>query len=352
MTVTDLLHIRLHNQLLACHSKKSSKEIVSHLGIVQAQNFDMAKWAIGVRLNNATVCNIEDALNTGEILRTHILRPTWHFVAAEDIHEFRELSSARLLPIYEAYGKSWGADEKLIAQGSRRMEKLLEKHGHLTKQEIGEHLANDGFELDQHTLSHVLSRSELLGITCSGIVGVNKHTYALLEERVPKTKPFIKEEALGRLAFKFFNSHGPATIHDFSWWSGLLTSEAKSALELVKEHFVSETLNDKTFWMKNDVTIPEKDRESVLLLPPFDEFVVSYKDRSEIIEKEYHSKVMTKNGIFSSTIMLNGKIIGSWRKVKKKNDIHVELSFFEKTSQNREQKFEKEIERVKRFYDR
>jgi len=350
MTPFELLKIRLHNQLLAIHSIKEPHEIVSWLGAMQSQAFELAKWAIGVRLKDSTANKIDDALSKGQIIRTHILRPTWHFVAAEDIHWMRELSSPRLMPIFVAYGKSWGADEKMISKTSLKITEILEKQGHQTKQEIGEHLKIEGLTIDQHTLTHVMSRAELDGIVCNGIINGNKHTYALLEERIPKTKPFIKEEALERLAYKFFSSHAPATLEDFIWWSGMLTTDAKTALELVKEHFVSQKINGRTFWMKNNIQIPEKENDSVLLLPPFDEFVVSYKNRSEIIEDKHYHKVMTKNGLFDPTIMLNGKIIGSWKKSKKKNEIQIELSFFEKTTKKTQDLFKKEMKRLKMFY--
>ena len=350
MTSFELLKTRLYNQLLTTHTLKEPYEIVSSLGAMQSQAFELAKWAIGARLKNSTVDKINDALSKGEIIRTHILRPTWHFVAAEDIHWMRELSSPRLIPVFIAYGKSWGADEKMISKASLKITKILEKHGHQTKQEIGEHLKMEGFAIDQHTLTHVMSRAELDGIVCNGVISGNKHTYALLEERIPKTKPFIKEEALEKLAYKFFSSHAPATLEDFIWWSGMLITDARIALELVKEHFVSQTINGRTFWMKNDIQIPEKENDSVLLLPPFDEFVVSYKNRSEIIDDRHYCKVMTKNGLFDPTVMFNGKIIGSWRKSKKKNEIQIELSFFEKTTKKIQDLFKKEVKRVKMFY--
>jgi hypothetical protein len=351
MDISEILRIRLHNQLLAIHAKKEAHEIVSYLGAMQSQAFELAKWAIGVRLKDATVKKIDDALSKGQIIRTHILRPTWHFVAAEDIHWMRELSAPRLKPIFNGYGKILGADESIISKATHKVVKILEKHSHQTKQQIGEHLKIQGFTIDQYTLTHLMSYCELDGIVCNGKINGSKHTYALLEEQVPKIKPFIKEEALERLAYKFFSSHAPATLEDFVWWSGMLITDARKALELVKEHFVSQTINGRTFWMKNDIQIPEKENNSVLLLPPFDEFVVSYKNRSEIIEDKHYSKVMTKNGLFDPTIMLNGEIIGSWRKSKKKNGIQIELSFFEKTTKKIQDLFEKEVKRLEMFYN-
>lgn len=350
MDNSGLLQIRLHNQLLATHHFESPHEVISWLGAMQAQSFDLAKWGIGARLQNITVKMVDEALSKGEIVRTHILRPTWHFVSAEDIHWMRELSSQKLHSIYLSYVRESGGDEKLLARAGEKVAQILDDYDDMTKLEIGEHLQNAGFDIDTRALTHVMSRLELDGVVCNGRICSHKHTYALLEKRVPKSKPFVKEEALRNLAYKFFNSHGPATLQDFVWWSGLLISEAKTGLELVKEHFVSETLNGRVFWMKNDIRIPEKKSDSILLLPPFDEFVVSYKERSEIIEDQHRGKVMTKNGLFDPTIMFNGEIVGSWRKIKQKGEYKIDLSFFGKITKKREDLYKEEVERVKRFY--
>lgn len=351
MNSCELLKIRLYNQLLTIHTLTEPGEIVSWLGAVQAQLLELSKWAIGARLPHSTIADVNDALSSGKILRTHILRPTWHLVAAEDIHWMRELSASRLMPIFVAYGKSWGADEMLIRKTVPRMVKILEQKGDLTKQEISEQLTIAGHGVDQHTLSHALSCSELEGLLCSGVVRGNKHTYALLEERVPKTDPFCKEEALAKLALRFFSSHSPATLQDFTWWSGLSVSEAKSGLEAVKKHFISETMNGRTFWMRNDIQLPITESCPSLLLPAFDEFVVSYKDRSEIIKEEHYHKVMTKNGIFSHTIMADGRIVGSWKRVKKRKEYQIELSFFEKKDEEKRELFTDQVEKVQRFFE-
>ncbi len=331
---------------------KEPHEVVSWLGAMQAQAFEMAKWAIGSRLENSKVSQIEESLSSGKIIRTHILRPTWHFVAAEDIHWMRELSYQRLTQVYISYGKLLGADENMIANAKHKVAAILKKHGYLTKQEIEEHLKTAGLDIDQHTLTYLLSKSEIEGIVCNGDITDSNHTYDLLEKRVPKVKPFVKEEALARLAYKYFSGHGPATLQDFTWWSGLLASETKKGLESVKEHFVTETISGKTFWMKNDIKIPEPGTDHIHLLSPFDEFVVSYKDRSEIIEKKHYSKVMTKNGIFDPTIHFNGEIIGSWKKIKKKNTNVVELAFFEKIGKRKQDIYKQEIKRVEAFYNK
>ncbi len=350
MNTLDILKIRLHNQLLSGTALQEPHEIVSYMGAMQSQAFEMAKWGIGARLKGTTNKEVEDAVNAGKIIRTHILRPTWHFVSAEDIHWMFELSAPRIMPIIMGYWKMRGVGEELFVPAVRIVEKLLENGNHLTRQEIGTALIAEGVFTDQEAAHHIMGRAEIEGIVCSGRLKRNKQTYALMRERVPKKESLCREEALERLARRFFTSHGPATLQDFYWWSGMTLTDTKKALAQIKHDFISENINGRTFWMKNDIEIPADTADSALLLPPFDEFVVSYKDRSEIIEEHHYSKVMTKNGLFSPTVMLGGKIIGSWKKVSAKGKVGAALSFFQKPAKKTEKLFMKPVKEFSDFY--
>ena len=353
MNTSDILNIRLYNQLLSVHNIKEPQEIVAHMGAMQSQSLDLAKWAIGVRLENKTLKDIDEALNTGKIIRTHILRPTWHFVSADDIHWMLDLSSPRLKPVYQSYARMRQIDEKLIYRTIPVLVKKLEGNKHLTKQEITDTLASEKIIIDDiNVLNQIIHHAEMEGLVVNGCLKGKQQTFTLLEELAPRKESITKEEALERLARKFFTSHAPATIQDFAWWSGLSLTECKLALEFIKPDFICETINSRNFWMKNDISIPAANENSALLLPPFDEFVVSYKDRSELIEDIHYGKVMTKNGLFSPTAMLNGEIVGSWKKNVQNGIQKVDLSFFEKTSKKGQDLFLPEVKRVETFYSK
>ncbi|MFV0336914.1 MAG: winged helix DNA-binding domain-containing protein, partial [Chthoniobacterales bacterium] len=320
------------------------------MGAMQSQALDLAKWAIGVRLENKKVGDINEALNTGKIIRTHILRPTWHFVSAEDIHWMFDLSNPRLKPIYRSYAKAFGADEPLINRAVPALEKVLTGGKHLTKKEIGDALLAQDIVLDDRHLQLSISYAEMEGVLMNGRQKGRTQTFTLFEEWAPRKKTICRDEALARLARKFFTSHGPATIPDFAWWSGLTMTECRQAVEMIRADFVCETMNGRDFWMRDDIKIPPAGNDEALLLPPFDEFVVSYKDRSEIIEEVHYGKVITKNGIFSPTIKLNGEIIVSWKKMTRKGSPRIELSFFEKTPKRKQDLFNSEVKRLENFY--
>lgn len=352
MNHDELLYIRLYNQLLTLHALKEPRDVVAHMGAMQSQTLEMAKWAIGSRLQNYTAKNITESLNRGDVIRTHILRPTWHFVAAEDLRWMYNLSYPRLKPVYRSYSKMLGADEAVIYRYIPLVEELLSGGRHLSKQEMGDALTRKGVLLDDNHLSLLLSFAELEGLIVNGELDGSRQTFTLLEEWVPRTAPLSREESLGRLARKYFSSHGPATLQDFTWWSGLSITECRQAMEMIRPDFIREKINGRECWMPGNLCTPPKDHDLALLLAPFDEFVVSYKDRSEIIEETHYGKVITKNGIFSPTITLNGKIIGSWKKSIKKNIPQITLTFFGNVPKKTIRLFQPEIERLEKFYAR
>ncbi len=346
MQVSEIQRIRLHNQLLRGNRFSRPEEVVSYMGAMQSQAVDMAKWAVGLRLPGATLRGIDEAIDSGKIIRTHILRPTWHFVAAHDIHWMLDLSIPRVKPIFESYCRMTNTDEALVMRALRIIERLLEGHNSLTRQEIADRLTTEGIKLeDTYTMNHIMGRAEVERLVCNGRQKGNKQTYALFDEWVPGCSRLSKEEALERLARTFFTSHGPATLQDFVWWSGMLTSDARKAINAIGSDFVPETVNGRTFWFPADTQLPAGEEPSALLLPAFDEFIVSYKDREEILEKEHHRKIITRTGIFSPTLVHDGRVIGSWKKEKK----GVGLFFFEETPLMIRQLFDRVIECYEKY---
>ena len=349
MPKLSIPHIRLINQQLISTNFKTTKEIVSWLGAVQAQEYNMAKWAIGTRLPNITDKQVEEDLCKGEIIRTHILRPTWHFVTKEDIHWMLQLTAPRIKQALNGYNKYTELEALTIKKVTPVIVKLLSGSNHLTKQEIGEHLQAKKVDITTHQLSHILFHAEVDGVICNGAVKGKKQTYSLLEELIPRPKKFDKDEALGMLARRFFTSHAPATLQDFTWWSGLTLTEAKKALEMVKSDFVSEEIDGQTYWFSNSFKGLTVDKNIAHLLPAFDEYVVSYKDRKEIFEHGYYLEVIGKNGLFKPTVMVNGQVAGMWKRVVKGKKATVELQLFKKFSKEVKSAIANEVEKYEKF---
>lgn len=335
MTHEEISHYRLVSQKLDKTTASSPQEIVHHMGAMQAQDYAMAKWAIGSRCN-ATEIEIEEAINSAQIIRTHILRPTWHFVSSEDIYWMLDLSGPQVQRMTISSAKQYGYDVKKLDQTNSKIEKLLTGNNHLTREQIMQELDIKKSSNQDFLGAAIMMHAELEGLVCNGKMKGKQITYSLLEERVkkPKTK-LSKEEALAKLAQRYFESHGPATLLDFSWWSGFSPTICQSAINAIKLQLNSAVINHKHYYFENQIIRNIHLNESLHFLPAFDEILISYKTREASILLEHQSKAFTNNGIFKPIILENGKVIGTWKRTIKKDHAKIETQFFNETESDK-----------------
>jgi hypothetical protein len=289
--------------------------------MMQAQDFNSAKWAIGARLEGCTEKKIHEAFDKGEILRTHVLRPTWHFVAPENIRWMLQLSAKRIMQSMKSRDRELGLTDEIYTKCYGIIEKALEKEDNITREGLMIILQDAGIKFNSSQFYHVVTGAEANGIICSGVMSGKNQTCALLEKRVPVTKPLTKEESLAKLARIYFTSHGPAALPDFVWWSGLSVSEARQGIESLQTDFISETIDGQKYWMpdfnsrlNSRITNSDERGSSLHLLPAFDEYIVAYKDRSAGITSENHRKAVSSNGVFRPVVVKEGRVIGLWKK--------------------------------------
>jgi hypothetical protein len=247
MKLSQIAQMRLAQQRID-GDFKTPHSVVQWMGAMQAQDYAMAKWGAGLRMGIAKDKDIDDALDKGEILRIHVLRPTWHFVTPQDIRWMVELTGPRIKATMKTYHNAIDLTDKLLAKANEVLEKALATSEHLTRKELVSQLVNAKFKMSPYQSLHYLMWAELSLILCSGKRKGNKQTYALLDHRAPKAKSLTKEEALAKLAALYFTSHGPATEQDFRWWSGLTAGDARNAVDMVKKDFASEKIDGQTYW--------------------------------------------------------------------------------------------------------
>jgi hypothetical protein len=331
MNLTDIARARLINHQIERTTFKTVKDIVGWMGGMQAQDYAMAKWAIGVRLADSIDQEVEAAVNQGEIIRTHVLRPTWHFVSADDVYWMLELTAPQIKASQRSRHKQLGLTETIITKSNTILANALTGRKDLTREELLAELGKAKISLNENRASHLLVQAELDGIVCSGITKRGKQTYTLLEERVPKPKSLTRDEALAKLAGKYFASHGPATLQDFGWWSGLSMNEAKRGLGMVSPDLLSETIDSRTYWFNDFSPSPRIYPEIVHLLPAYDEFLISYENRSASLPYEDFNKTVSINGIFRPIILVNGQVAGIWKRVIKKDRVIIEMELFKQT---------------------
>ncbi len=349
MNASEILELRLHNSGLSHSPFKSAADAVSHLCAVQAQDFAAAKWALGLRIKNSTDEDIEKAFNEGMILRTHVMRPTWHFVVPEDIRWMLELTAPRVKALLMHYNRKLELDDALFAKSNAAIVKALQDHTYLTRQELKTILTNIGIKTNVQRLAHIVMRAELDGLICSGPRRGRQFTYALMDERVVKAKRLSREEALAKLALDYFTSHGPAQLEDFSWWSGLGLKDTRSALDLIKSELKQATLDGKMYWFSDHTKVTTPKQLSTFLLSIYDEYTIAYKDRGDLSETRDIERLISMGNALTAVIILNGKVAGTWNKALKKNTVEIRLNSFRKFSKDEQEAVESEVARYGRF---
>ena len=349
MNLKDIAKTRLISQHINGSKFTTVKGLVGWMGAMQAQDYAMAKWAISTRAPGCTNSMVKAALDKGEILRTHLMRPTWHFVEATDIYWMLELTAPQIRALMRSRDKELELSEKLYKKGNHIIEKALIDEKHLTREEIMQRFEKAKIATDNYRSGHFMLRAELDGIVCSGPMKGNKQTYALVSDRVSKPTAISRDEALKKLAEKYFSSHCPATIADFIWWSGLPVKDGKNALEMIKKDFVSETIGDETYWLPASFTSIDISKSSAYLLPAFDEFLISYKDRIASLQLQHQSKAFSVNGIFRPIIVINGQVAGLWKRTIKKDKLIIETDFFKTASKAGKKQVETAAKQYGRF---
>lgn len=330
MTSTEIIRQRLYNQHISRAVFKGPADAVRWLGAVQAQDYPAAKWAVGLRMEDGTDEQLEQAFTAGAILRTHVLRPTWHFVLPEDIRWMLALTGPRLQGANASRYRQLALDARTLGRSVEILWKTLEGGKHLTRPELTSALEQAGIAAGNERGAHIMFHAELEGIVCSGPRRDKHFTYALLEERVKKPAAGNppREEAVGMLVSRFFRSRGPATVADFVWWSGLTAADARAGLEGAKAQLVSETFEGRTYWFAPDTQVSATSK-GFHLLPNYDEYLVGYKDRSAIFDAAHKDKLDSRaNFLFNHTIMAEGLIVGTWKRSFQKNKVRVETEPF------------------------
>jgi hypothetical protein len=348
MTTDELIAQRLHRQKLTDHSFTNVQDVVSWMGLVQAQDFNMAKWALGLRMKKATDASVEKAFNDGSILRTHILRPTWHFVAPADIRSFLKLTAPQVHRIAATAYKKLEIDTSLMKKCFKAFEKSLSQ-AFLTRDELQVTLERSKVHAERERLGHILFYAELEGVICSGPRKDHHFTYALLDQRVPPSPILDRAEALSTLLLRFVKSRGPVTAHDFAKWAGLSLKEVHQSIQDLGLALTKVSYQDTALFVDTSTASLDTKQTVTLLLPEFDEYASSYKEKDFWYEGLRLGKFNPVNRKRNEYIIIaEGQFGGLWnRTVKSNKEVSVTLSPILKRSKT----FKAQInDAVKKYY--
>ena len=336
----------------------SVREAVRALGAVQSQDYPAAKWAVGQRVKGCTESAFDEAFSRGEILRTHVLRPTWHFVAPEDLRWMLALTAPRVNALRAYYNRQHGLDATVFARSNAAIAKALRGGNHRTRDELGEVLRRAKIGGSPERRGNILLGAELEGIVCSGPLRGKVHTYALVEERAAERDAWVgrvpdRGESLAELARRFFVSHGPATLKDYAWWSGLTVADAKEGAETATPRLAREVVGGETYFFEDRGPIRVRRDGAVHLLPNFDEYAVAYVDRDILLEARHRAKLGARdNVLFQNLVVREGRVVGTWRRTLRRSTVSVATHLFVRFGVAEKRALAEAIERYAQFMGR
>jgi hypothetical protein len=318
MTIKEIIQSRLINQQIAYSQYTQPAELVSLMAAMQAQEYPMAKWAIGLRLPGITEGRIENDFNNGSILRTHMLRPTWHFVAPADIRWIQSLCSPTVHRFNDYYYRQSDLDAKLFSRAMKCLQKMLQGKNFLSRTKIQTSLEKDKVRAKGLRFGLILMYAELEALICSGPRVGKQFTYALLDERADPALAFNPANPLAELTRRYFNTRGPATARDFMWWSGLKANQVKEAIESLPQTFIKEVFNGQEYIFRPANLEYHKKMQTSFLLPDYDEYGISYKNRDAYAPKAGKASLQKLNSLFKHYLVINGRIGGKWKRTERK----------------------------------
>lgn len=326
--VPELVVSRLANQHLTKPSLENPADVVQWLGAVQGQDYRGALWGIGLRTRGATEVDVEKAIASRSIVRTWPMRGTLHFVPATDVRWMLELLTPRVIKRCAGRYRQLELNNQTFARSARVIVRALEGDRQLTRSELYRALEAAKIDVANQRGIHILSHLAQTGLICFGAPRGKQQTLALLDEWVPSTTSVERDEGLAKLAGRYFRSHGPATLQDFAWWSGLTMTDVRNAVELAKDRLVQKKVDDKVYWSHQSQSNLRNKKPTALLLPVYDEYTVAYRDRSAILNPKHLRAA--GNGIFTPAITVDGQIVGRWTCTVKNKSIVITTQNFQK----------------------
>lgn len=323
MNTIDIAGQRLQHQQIGDVTFTNPHDVVQWLGAVQAQDYLGALWSLGLRTRHATERTIEAAIANKSIIRTWPMRGTLHFVAAEDVRWMLELLTARVIARSATRYRQLDLNDAVFERSQDLISAALQGGKHLSRSALYQVLEAAKIDTSGQRGIHILGHLAQHGLICFGPRNGKQPTFALLAEWAPQTKLMDRDAALAELTRRYFTGHGPATVQDFIWWSGLTAADAKAGLALVGSQLIHQTIDGTTYWMAHSTTISSRS-PSIYILPGFDEYLLGYTDRSVMLDPQHTQHVHPgNNGMFSPTIVCDGRVVGTWRRTLKQRSVVV-----------------------------
>ncbi|HVD13720.1 MAG TPA: winged helix DNA-binding domain-containing protein [Actinomycetota bacterium] len=305
------------------------EEVVGWLGAVQSQDYGPAKWSVGQRTAGVGDAELDRAFADGTILRTHVLRPTWHFVLPAEIRWMLELTGPRVHALNAYYYRQLGLDQDVLAKATALLVGALRGGNQLTRKELAAVVEGAGIATKGFRFAYILMNAELNGVICSGALQGKQHTYALLEERAPQASGLGHDEALAELTLRYFTGHGPATEKDLRWWSSLTAADVTKGLELVGPRLGHEVVDGVTYWFAEPAPRLDTAAPTVHLLQGYDEYIVGYSESKYVLDLAGTARSRIQDrAVPNHVLILDGQVAGHWKRTLKRGSVTIEAVLY------------------------
>ena len=321
-----IAHRRLRDQLISEPRFTNPADTVAHLGAVQAQEYLSALWAVGLRTRDATEASIEQAIAERALVRTWPMRGTIHFVHPADVRWMLALLTPRVVAAAASRFRELELDVSLFARSRILFARALEGGKQLTRGEMYQALEQNGISVAGQRGYHLLWRAAQDGLICFGSRRGKRPTFVLLDEWAPAGRALTQDEALAELARRYFTGHGPATLQDFVWWSGLTVTDARAGLEMVRTQLAEDRIEGRAYWSSLDAASAADPSPSAWLLPNFDEYLVGYRERSAVLDPVHAKQAAPGGGMLNATVVLDGQVVGVWKRTLKRDRVLLEVA--------------------------
>jgi hypothetical protein len=349
MTVTDIARLRRANQLIQAPGGASPEDVASRLGALQGQDTLGSLWAIGLRLTEATEASVEQEVACGGLIRTWPMRGTLHLVPARDAAWMLSLLGPRAISQAAGRSRALGLDDAAFARARTLVSDALAGGQCRSRQELYDLLDAGGVSSEGQRGQHVIRRLAQEGLICHGPRDGKQPALGLLAERVPDAVQMPREVALAEFARRYFTSHGPATVQDFMWWSGLTAVDARAGLASAADNLIECTVGRTSYWTSPEA-LDAPTWPSVDLLPAFDEYLLGYRDRDAVLDPAFAQHICPgSNGMFMPMIVIDGRVEGIWKRTLRARSVVVTPNPFRRLLAREKRGLEQTAERYGRF---
>lgn len=333
LATTELPKRRLRNQLISKQTFDDPGDVVRWFGAMQAQDYVAALWGVGLRTKAADEAAIERAIAQRTIVRTWPMRGTLHFVSPNDIRWMLELLTPRVVRGTAGRHRQLELDEKVFARSAHVIVRALEGGRQLSRPALYKTLAASRVDTTSSRGQHIIGHLSQTGLLCFGPRAAKQATIVLLEEWIPNARRLEREAAIVELTRRYFTSHGPATVQDFAWWSGLTLAEIKVGLEGAASVLEREVIEGQAFWSATEsARVRRSNSTTAYLLPSFDEYTVAYRDRSAVLNAKHAKRVNAGGGIFNPIVVIDGQVRGTWKRTTVRDKVTIRVTAFDRLS--------------------